>query len=618
MRVRAPFGLSFCLALILGSPFAAPALAQGSRFCTGLNQELARPYVFRYGLTRDQLRTDFFDQETGLNAQGYRPRRLTGYRVGDEIRYATKWTQISGPHWIGRSRLTGEQFHALYLERRAEYRPIDVTGYNLPSGAVRYGVIWERNVDGVEWEVHRDVSRAGMQALVDLKESTGWLPLRVEGYTLDGEPHYISIWARDSCGWRMHNRMTREQYQARLDTYAEDGVRLVHLDSFEDDGEVYYAGIWWRQGGPMPSVRSNRDWYLFQRLSNNNQCAGRVIDNFYAADLPGAIRYGGIWTFVSTPVFGPRSSLASRIRQEIHCVPGRAGAAVLNLTTGEEVLAHADVSYGTSSTIKSAILYALLRRLDRTDESLDTILNVLFQYGTNQNNTLTTFGFFTLRQLATTMIDDSNNWATNRLIDFVGPAAIRAELDRLGLDQIRLRRYMTGTGSASMHGNDSASEDYADGFDNTATPRQFARFLALVHANDGHLSAASWTFFWNRLGLNGNAHDSALDAGVGTGWTGFGTVAEKAGSNCWANGTDSKPQLPDDHLQRSAAGRITFTDGQVVVYAAFVDEADRTAACPAAGNVTPLQNMLDCVVMHTFRQYSGQTTGADVAACAAG
>jgi beta-lactamase class A len=572
--------------------------------------------VFRDGLTHEQLQTDFFNPETGLKKDGYRPRRVTGYRTGGGVRYATKWVQMAGPDLIARSRLTGSEFHDLYLKKSADYRPIDVTGYNTPTGGVRFGVIWERNVDAILWEIHRNVSRSDMQDLVNDKQATGWLPVRVEGYTLGGEPHYISIWVRDPCSWRMHNRMTRSQYQELLDDYARR-FRLVHLDSYEDDGEVFYAAIWWEQPGPSQRVQSNRDWYLFQRISNNNVCDGYRIHNFYEADLPDAIRFGGIWTFFATPNFNLRNTLAARVRQEINCAPGRAGAAVINLTTGEEIMVHADAPFGTSSTIKSAILYALLRRLDATAENLETRLDVGFQYGNNQGNTLTEFGLFSLRELATTMIRNSNNWATNRLIDYLGRPAIRAELDSLGLHEIRLERYMTGKGSPSMHCNSDPGGDYDEGWDNTATPRQYARFLSLVHTNNDLLSNRSWTFFWDMLELNGNAHANVLNAGVGTGWPGFGTIGEKAGRKCWNAAPENKPQL-GDHLQRSAAGRIAFFDGQVVLYAAFVDEADKSSSCPGGSSQTPLQNMLDCVVMHTFRQYSRQTTGADVAACTAG
>lgn len=579
-------------------------------FCTSsASQNVGKPYSFRYGLTGDELQRDYFDQDTGIVRSGYRPVRLTGYRSGGTQLFATKWVQASGPEWIGRFGLTGDQFHALFLQLRNTHRPIDVSGYNTPGGAERFAVIWERNTAGVSWKVHRNVSRAGMQSYVDQYGPTGWVPLRVEGYRRGGALNYISIWVKTGCAWRMHNKLTRSEYQSRLDGYA-GTYRLVHLDSFVDGFGTYYAGIWWRQPGPGQAVRSNRDWYLFQRFFNNYACQGAEIDNFYAADVPGAVRYGGIWTPTGAPAPGPTSAFGTRVRQELHCAPGRAGAAVINLTTGQETLAHADVSYGTSSTIKSAILYALLRRIDATSATLSTQLNVGAQYGNNQGNTLSANQSYTLQTLATTMIQNSNNWATNRLIDYVGRANINQELAALGLARIRLERYMTGTGSPSAHGNSGPGGDYADGWDNTATPRQYATFLRLMHENAGRLGRSSWTFFWSTLALNGNAHDAVLDSGVGTNWPTVASVFEKAGSNTWSSAPDHRPQLAGGHRQRSAAGRIVLANGQVVVYAAFVDEADNASA-------TPLQNMLDCVVLHAVREYSGQSSPGDVAACRA-
>jgi hypothetical protein len=60
----------------------------------------------------------------------------------------------------------------------------------------------------------------------------------------------------------------------------------------------------------------------------------------------------------------------------------------------------------------------------------------------------------------------------------------------------------------------------------------------------------------------------------------------------------------------TTAGRLSFANRQVAVYAVFVDEGTtRTSA--------PQQNVLDCVVMHTVRQHSGVSTGADVPPVAA-
>jgi beta-lactamase class A len=398
----------------------------------------------------------------------------------------------------------------------------------------------------------------------------------------------------------------------------------VHLDEFVDDGDVFYAGIWWAQPGPTQQVRSNRDWYLFQRYFNNYSCTGYVIDNFYAAAVPGAIRYGGIWTFNATPNIGQNSPFSQRIKEEVDCAPARGGAAIINLTTGDEVMVHADQSFGTSSTIKSAILYALLRKADAENIDISsTTLNVGSQYGTNQptsNPPLQANQSYSLLFLAQIMIDFSNNWATNRLIDYIGMNQINAELDALGFDRTRLRRYMTGTGSPN------ASSDYADGIDNTTTPREYAMFLRRVHQNNGLLSNASFNRFWNTMALNGNDDDNILDAGVGNNWGTVVDTFQKAGSNTWGydnNGNptastgdyDHRPQIAS-HLQRSEAGRLVFANGQVVFYAVFLNEADGppTNAVPLR---TTLQNVLDCVVVDTVRQYSGQTTGNDLATCQA-
>ena len=132
---------------------------------------------------------------------------------------------------------------------------------------------------------------------------------------------------------------------------------------------------------------------------------------------------------------------------------------------------------------------------------------------------------------------------------------------------IRLQRYLTGDGVPSLHGNSTEGEDYLAGWDNVATPRQFAQFLQLVHQNSGLLAGASHTFFWDMLDLNEGAH-----------------------------------------RQRSAAGRVEFANNQVVVYAVFVDEGD-------PGAETAMENTRSCVVMHAVRQFGARTTGADVPAC---
>jgi hypothetical protein len=129
-----------------------------------------------------------------------------------------------------------------------------------------------------------------------------------------------------------------------------------------------------------------------------------------------------------------------------------------------------------------------------------------------------------------------------------------------------------------------------------------------MHENAGRLSRTSYTFYWATLGLNSGAHDAVLDAGVAQNRASIVALAEKAGSNTWSVSPAHRPQITGQHFQRSAAGRLVFANGQVVVYAVFVDEGTSASA-------TPLQNMIDCVVMHAVRQYSGQSTGSVVPVC---
>ncbi len=616
MRQRAHAILVLCAvaavtaALVHDAERARAGAASADAYCSGVDvADLRRQYSFRYGLSGDELQSQYFSS-SGLGSQGFRPRRLTGYRAGSDQLYATKWVQAPGPEWYARFGLTSSEFGTVFEQRRASWRPIDVSGYTTPGGAVRHAVIWERNTGPrVDWRLHRDVSRVAMQDFVDQYAASGFVPVRVEAYPKSGQLRYISTWVKTACNWRMHNRMSRTEYQAKLDGYAKTH-RLVHLDAFTDAGKVWYAGIWWRQPGPGQDVRSDRDWYVFQRIGNNNACQGRVIDNFYATDVPGAIRYGGIWTSTGTPQV---ASLESRVRQEVNCTPARAGAAILNLTTGQQILVHADVEYGTSSTIKSAILFALLRKIDATPATLDTLLAAGAPYGTERGSPAFQRGQrYPLRTFATKMIRSSCNWSTNRLIQYVGMAQVNEELRALGIEDVTLRRYMTGSGAPSARrGSSGPSDDYADGIDNTATPRAYATFIRLMHENVGKLTRSSFTFYWQTLGLNGSAHDGVLDAGVSGSRLAIATLAEKAGSNTWSGGPSSKPQVTGTHYQRSVAGRMTVANGPVVVYAAFADEG-------VSSTSGPLQSMLDCTVMHAMREYSGRTTGSDVAACAAG
>ncbi len=622
------FALLFTLltTTLLG-PLGAAAQTQPSRIPDGARggvcqpidtDELAAPYIFKYGLNGDTLQEDFFSKENpnSYRNQNFRPTRLTGYLAGKDNLFMTKWVQHGEGNWYSWFGMTGDDFHQHYLELRHNYRPIDVSGYNTAKGETRYNVIWEENLAGVDWKIHRDVSRAGMQNLVNDYAKKGYVPVVVEGYIRDGRLNFISIWERGDCRWKMHNDMSREEYQLKLDEY-ENQLRPVHVDAYVNEGEVRYSAIWYGIDGPAYELRSNRDWYLFQRLFNNYRAEGYVIDTFFAVDDPsGWTRYGGLWAFNTPLPVDETSSLASRVAYHVDRVPGRAGAAVVDLKSGDSIFSHADAPYGTSSTIKIAILYALLRKADAEGIDLDsTFINVGEKYGSNGGNLLNEDSLYLLSYLVQIMIDNSHNWATNRLIDYVGVDQINQELDNLGIKTTRIQRYMTGGGAPSMHGQSDPVGDLMAGYDNFGTPREFAILLQAVYDNDGLLTNDARQRFFDVLGNANKGFASAvLGEGVDSNWNDVIKIYNKAGSNDFADisagDVAHRPQIDDDFAQRSEAGYLEFDGDNMVIYAVFVDELDVGATNPAGSDA------IKCIPYEIAKDYSGLSTGVVPDECA--
>ena len=483
------------------------------------------------------------------------------------------------------------------------------------------------------WRVTFDVTADELEDLSDTYAAQGFAPDRVEGYRGgDGKLRFVATWiSAKNCTAHLDASMTAAEYKQLFSDYSALGYRQVHLDATTVDGKMTYHGIWWKQDGPNWAVRTDRDWYLFQRLDNNYWCAGMPATNFYATDNGNGARFGAIWTFSAPNVINDGSPLGEQVLEEVNCTPGRAGAAVINVTTGESVMAHADQMFSTSSTVKPAILLTLLRqKVDGEGVSLQTLLDLPVQIGGNQGpdlggpdgGPLQIGNNETLEYLARKMIDDSNNWATNMLIQYVGMDAINDELEDLGLGHTRLNRYMTGTSSPSAHGNDSASADYEAGWDNVTTPREWTTFLAAVHENDGLLEDDSYDKFWELLGLNGDDNDAVLDAGVGDGIVdrrhetrqqrvgleqdGVALAADEVAVGDF----DHRPQI-GPHIQRSEGGRIDLRQRR----RSPSTQCSSTRRDNPSDSYTPFDNMIDCIMVEAAREYSGETTGAVLPQC---
>jgi beta-lactamase class A len=161
-------------------------------------------------------------------------------------------------------------------------------------------------------------------------------------------------------------------------------------------------------------------------------------------------------------------------------VDGVVGYAVVDLTSGDRFERLATTPFPTASTIKIAILYELFKQVDQGRLTLDEVRpldrrHVVGGAGTLQHLTTPALS---LRDHAILMILQSDNTATNVVIDAVGAQAVTERMAALGLGQTRLQRRMMDLEAARQ------------GRENLSSPADLARLLELFERGEG-LSRAS-------------------------------------------------------------------------------------------------------------------------------
>jgi beta-lactamase class A len=148
---------------------------------------------------------------------------------------------------------------------------------------------------------------------------------------------------------------------------------------------------------------------------------------------------------------------------------GVLGVAILDLTTGQECVHHADEVLPTASSIKIAILAELYHQAQQGKIKLGdlyTLQSADIVGGSGVAGALTPgVTRLTIRDVAALMISVSDNSAANIIIDRVGMENVNALLDSLGLTHTRLRRKMMDVKAA------------AEGRENISTPREMVTLL---------------------------------------------------------------------------------------------------------------------------------------------
>jgi len=175
----------------------------------------------------------------------------------------------------------------------------------------------------------------------------------------------------------------------------------------------------------------------------------------------------------------PRAELKAAFTRQLETiaagVDGVVGYAVVDLASGDRFERLATAQFPTASTIKIAILYELFRQVDEGRLTLDEVKpldkrHVVGGAGTLQHLTAPALS---LRDHAILMILQSDNTATNVVIDAIGPQAVTSRMAALGLGATTLQRRMMDLEAARQ------------GRENLSSPADLARLLAILDRGEG-------------------------------------------------------------------------------------------------------------------------------------
>jgi beta-lactamase class A len=205
-----------------------------------------------------------------------------------------------------------------------------------------------------------------------------------------------------------------------------------------------------------------------------------VTRRVQATALVALLVWGGSVARAAAPGSGDpkRSELRARMEERLarlaSSLDGSSGYVLRDLETGETFEKNADAVFPAASTIKLAIFLELFKRAEEGSLDLTQPVRVDPDQRVEGGGVLekwsAPYPTLTALQLSVLMMDFSDNFATNLLIDRVGMEAVGRRLSGWGLKETRLRRKMMDVAAARA------------GRENVTTPRELGALLERLHA----------------------------------------------------------------------------------------------------------------------------------------
>jgi len=249
----------------------------------------------RHGLTSDQFQSSFDDL---VGNQGMELICISGYEDGGEARYAAIWAKTASPaNFTARHGLTSAQHQQLFTDLPGQgYFPVLVNGYSV-NGEDFYASIWHSGGAG-EWAARHGLSAADYQRQFDELTSQGFVPVWVSGYGNGDEARYAAVFQKSPPfgDWQARHGLSAADYQATFDSLTSQGYEPYVVSGYDEGGSGRYAAIFAKP--PRSSswqARHGIDAADYQQLFNDlptQQLRPVLVNGFNVA---GNVGFASIW-----------------------------------------------------------------------------------------------------------------------------------------------------------------------------------------------------------------------------------------------------------------------------------------------------------------------------------
>ncbi len=259
-----------------------------------VDQQKELPMYFKRDLTSAQFSAEY----QNLSGKNYLMTDFDAYSTADGTRYSMLWQKNTDSRaWaILRDMDSATIATEIATRRNQGFRLVDVEAYPL-NGAIRWGAIWVKNNENYLTIVQRSQTSADFSQNYQTNTNAGYRLVDFSAYNTANGVRYNGLWQKNADGrqWIVLRDMSRQQYQNNMDAYYSQGFDLVDFEAYDSPYGTSYAGIWEKRSTLSSAVKSDRDAQAFTNLFYEQADKGYRLVDFERYVTDDGVRYAGVW-----------------------------------------------------------------------------------------------------------------------------------------------------------------------------------------------------------------------------------------------------------------------------------------------------------------------------------